>query len=46
MGSGTLDTKSSHGPANQFDFVKPVPKDLGTVYYGQHSGFSRYQTAK
>ena len=34
MGTGTLDTKSSHGPANQFDFVKPVPKDLGTVYFG------------
>ena len=41
----TLDEIHIHGPADQLELVKPGTKDLGTVYYGQHSGFSRYQMA-
>ena len=39
-----LDQIHIHGPSDQLELVKPGTKDLGTVYYGQHSGFSRYQT--
>jgi len=37
-----LDHIHIHGPADQLEIVKPGTKDLGTVYYGIHSGFSRY----